>query len=139
MKSKKVLISADIFLAFLDRNHIKHLHAAAFFRYFAQEKYFLYTSPIVIADSYTLIAQRISPILAKDFIKAMASSSITTLMPDESDMKLSYKTTLSSGTSELSFDEILLATMATRRGIPYICTFSYWHQLFGISTFYLPI
>lgn len=139
MQSKKVLLAADVLVAFVDRSHPKHLHATAFFRYFAQEKFFLYTSPLVIVDCYTLISQRISPILARDFIKAISLSNITMMYPDESDVKLSYKTILSAENSEVSFHETLLAAMASRRNISYICTFSYLHPLFRLSPFYLPI
>lgn len=139
MESKKIVLATDVLIAFVDRSHPKHLHATAFFRYFAQEKYFLYTTPLVIADCYTLLHQRISPILAKDFIKAISLSSIIVMHPEDSDMKLAYKTILASSNPEITFEETLLATMSSRRNISYVCTFSYLHPLFRLQTFYLPI
>ncbi|MGH7246078.1 MAG: hypothetical protein ACREGI_04035 [Candidatus Levyibacteriota bacterium] len=139
MKSKKVFLAPDALVAFINRADAKHLHASAFFRYFAQEQYFLYASVTAVGDAYREIAINISPVLAKEFIKAISLSSINILTPEESDVKLTYKTLLGSAGSDLTFQEALMAVMADRREIPYICTVGYLHSLFGLTTFYLPI
>lgn len=139
MQSRKIFLAPDIFVAFVDRAHPKHLHASAFFRYFSQEQHFLYTNPSSIMEAYKEIQTKISPFVAKDFLKALSLGSINILYPEESDIKLMYKTILGSNSPELSMEEALLAVMANRRAIPYICTFSYLHPLFGLTAFYLPI
>lgn len=139
MQSRKVFLAPDIFVAFVDRAHPKHLHATAFFRYFHQEQHFLYTNPQNIMDAYTIIQKRISPFLAKDFIKALSLGSINMLYPEEPDLKLAYKTVLSSSSQDLSMNEAIMAVMAERRSIPQVCTFEYLHPLFGLTTFFLPI
>lgn len=139
MQSRKVFLAPDIFVAFVDRAHPKHLHATAFFRYFAQEQHFLYTNPHNIMDAYTLIQKKISPFLAKDFVKAISLGSITMLYPEDTDLKLTYKTILASNSQDLSMQEALMSVMADRRSIPQICTFEYLHPLFGLQVFYLPI
>jgi len=139
MVSRKVFLAPDIFVAYVDRAHPKHIHATAFFRYFSQEQHFLYTNPQNIMDSFTLIQKRISPFLAKDFIKAISLGSVNMLYPEESDLKLAYKTILASSSQDLSMNEALMAVMAERRSIPQICTFEYLHPLFGLTAFYLPI
>lgn len=138
MQSKKVFLAPDIFVAFVDRAHPKHLHAAAFFRYFAQEQQTLYTNPQNIMDAYTIIQKKISPFLAKDFLKAISLGSINILYPEETDLKLCFKTILGAS-AELSMQEALTAVMAQRRAIGQIATFTYLHPLFGLTTFYLPI
>ncbi len=139
MQSRKVFLSPDIFVAFVDRAHPKHLHASAFFRYFAQEQHFLYTNMVALSDAHKDISTTISPILAKEFVKAISLTSINILYPEESDLNLTYKTLINSSTSDLSFQEALMASMASRREIPYICTVGYLHPLFGLTAFYLPI
>ena len=67
MTSKKVYIAADGFLSFIDRANPKHVHVSAIFRYFAQEKYQLFTSYAVLEETYNEIYNKISPSLAKDF------------------------------------------------------------------------
>lgn len=137
--NKKVLIAADVFIAFIDRANPRHLHAGAFFRYFAQEHYTLFTTPLVVSDTYEILSHKISTSVAKDFIKALTLGSLNVLTPDESDMKLACKTILSPTSTEASFDEVLMQTIANRRNITQICTFSYLHPLYRLTTFYLPI
>jgi len=139
MQSTKVFLAPDIFVAFLDRAHPKHLHASAFFRYFAQEQYTLYTNTTNIIETCTTITQTMSYALTKDFLKALQQSSINVLYPEDSDLRLAFKTMLSYESSELSMQEALMASMSSRRGILSICTLEYIHPIFGISSFYLPI
>lgn len=139
MANKKVFLAPDIFVAFIDRADPKHLHAGAFFRYFAQENYFLFTNPATISNVYQSVSQSISPAIGRDFLKALNLTTINLLYPEESDVKLVYKTLMNHQSAELSFDETLIAAMASRRSIPSICTFAYLRPLFGLTPFYLPI
>ena len=137
--SKKVFVEADIFYAFVNRAHEKHPEAAAYFRYFAQEKYQLFTSYPVIQEAYDLIYQKISPSLAKDFLRGITLSSINVLYPTESDMKAALKTLINYRNNELTFLHSQMSVLCNRHSIPQVCTFEYLHPLFGLSTFYLPI
>ena len=137
--SKKVYISSDTFTAFIDRAHPKHSQAAAFFRYFGQEKYLIFTSILNIEESYRQIYEKISPSLAKDFLRALTLSNINILFPTESDFKAALKTLINFRTTELSFKDAQSAVLADRNGISQIATFNYLHPLFGITAFYLPI
>jgi predicted nucleic acid-binding protein len=138
--SKKVFVRGDVFYAFVDRAHAQHPQAAAFFRYFAQEKYHVYSSYLDIEEAYRAIYIKISPSLARDFLKGMMLSSINILYPNESDTKSALKTLASNTTSsDLTFRESQDAVLANRNNIPQICTFEYLHPLFGLQPFYLPI
>ena len=139
VQSKKVFISYDSFVAFIDRAHPKHSQAAAFFRYFAQENYQVFTSILSIEEAYSEIYEKISPSLAKDLLRALSLSSINILYPNESDFKAALKTLVNFRNTELSFKDAQMSVMAERNGIFQICTFGYLHPLFGITAFYLPI
>jgi predicted nucleic acid-binding protein len=139
MQSKKVYIASDMFVAFIDRAHPKHVHATAFFRYFALEHYQLYTSIVTVNDSYHIFNTTISPALAKDFLRAMSLTSINILYHEPADVKTAYKTILGSNSAELTFSKALMAVMCDRRSIPQIGTFDYIHSLFGLTVFYLPV
>jgi hypothetical protein len=86
MLSKKVYIASDGFVAFIDRAHPRHIQAAAFFRYFAQENYQLYTTIVSMNDVYINLYRTISPSLAKDFLRAMYVSSVNIIYPEEPDL-----------------------------------------------------
>lgn len=139
MTSKKVFIAPSVFLALIDRNHPKHPQAAAYFRYFAQESYYLFTGYQSVVEAYRTISTEISPTLAREFMRAVVSSSINVLYPSESDLKSTVKTISVSSASDIKFPEAQMAVLASRNNIPQVATFDYLHPLFGLSVFNLPV
>lgn len=137
--SKKIYVASDIFLAFIDRINPKHDQAKAFFHYFGQEEYTLYTDLNIVFETYRTINEQMSPSLAKDFLRAIEISDINVLYPDENDTKTALKALIANQSPDLTFDNTLMAAMASRRSISQICTFGYLHALFGLQAFYLPI
>lgn len=138
-QSKKIFIDSDIFYAFINRAHEKHPQAAAFFRYFAQEQFQVFTSYSVLEETYNEIYGKISPSLAKDFMRGISLSNINILYPNESDFKATLKALINYRNTELTFNDAQTALLAERNKISQICTFGYLHPLFGLTAFYLPI
>ncbi|MBI5044655.1 MAG: PIN domain-containing protein [Candidatus Levybacteria bacterium] len=137
--SKKVYLDSSVFVAFIDRAHIKYDQATAYFRYFALEEYQLFSDPYTLIDAYNRLYNDISPSLAKDFMRVMALSNITMVYPEESDVKNALKAIVNFKTTDLTYPKALLSVLANRRGVPQICSFDYMPALFGLSMFYLPI
>jgi predicted nucleic acid-binding protein len=137
-QSKKVFIEADVWYSFVNRADEKHMQAAAFFRFFAQEKYQTFTSYPVIEEVYSNIYKNISPSLAKDFLRGLSLSSVNILYPNEADLKAALKTLINYQNTELTLKESQTAALAYRNFISQICTFSYLHPLFGQTAFTLP-
>lgn len=136
---KKVFIESDVFYAFINRAHSRHLQAAAYFRYFAQQKFQVFTSYSALEDAYKQIYEKISPALARDFIRGISLSSVNILYPNESDLKATLKTLVNYKSTELTFRDSQTAVLSNRNNISQICTFSYIHPLFGLSAFSLPL
>lgn len=139
MLSKKVFIAPDGFVAFIDRAHPKHIHAAAQFRYFAENNYQIYTTVLSLNEAYQTLYNTISPSVARDFLRAIELSNVNFIHPEESDVKRSLRAVATTQSAELTFAIILAATICNKRSIPQVCTFSYFPSLFGLQTFYLPI
>lgn len=139
MVSKKVFIATDALVAFIDRAHPKHLHATAFFRFFAENHFQLYISILNINEIYLRLYNNISPSIAKDFMRALEMSAINILYPEESDLKKSIKIIEGSQSVELTFTKALTSVLCNKRSVPQICTFEYLPTLFGLQLFYLPI
>ena len=137
--SKKVYIARSGFYAFIDRAHPKHDQASAYFRYFSQEGYSLYTDSTTLIDVYNQIYKEISPSLAKDFLRTVFLGNINVIFPEESDIKAALKTLINYQSTELTFGQALRAVLANKRGVGQIFTFDYLHPLFGQTVFYLPI
>jgi len=139
MVSKKIYIASDGFIAFIDRVHKKHVQAAAFFRYFAQEQCQLYTSVVSIDEAYMTIYNTISPSLARDFLRVLSLSNINILYPEGADIKATIKVIETSNSVELTFSKALMSVMCNRKSIPQIMTYEFLHALYGIQLFYLPV
>lgn len=138
-ESKKVYLSTSAFLAFMDRAHAKHAHATAFFRYFAQRRYHLYTDILMIYDAHRQIHFQISPSLSQDFLRTIPYSNINVIYPQEADVKSAIKVINNYRSVDLTFEKALMGVLANKRNIPQIVTFDYLPSLFGLRTFYLPI
>ena len=137
--SRKVFIEADVFYSFVNRADSKHPQAGAYFRYFAEAKYQIFTSYPVIEEVYQQIYEKISPSLAKDFLRGLSLSSINVLYPSESELKAALKTLINFQNTEFTLREAQTAVLANRNSINQICTFGYLHPLYGITAFSLPI
>ncbi len=137
--SKKVYLAPSSLYAFIDRAHEKHAQATAYFRFFSEEEYLLYIDPINLNQTYDIIYQKMSPSLAKDFLRIISLSDINLLTPEESEVKATFKSIINYNSLDLTFSEALMAVIASKRNISQICTFEYLHPLFGLNTFYLPI
>lgn len=137
--SKKVFLASSCFLAFIDRAHPQHTQAHAFFRYFAQENYVLFTDSLTIYEAHQKIHSQISPSLSQDFLRTIFFSNINILYPQEAEMKAAVKILLSYASVDLTLEKALMAILADRQEISHISTFDSLHNLFGLTTFYLPI
>lgn len=136
--SQRIFLAADVITAFLDRNDPKHLQASAFFRYFAQEHFYLYTNSEIVIAVYQNISKGISTSFAKEFLKVLSESTIHTLAPDEQEVRKAIQLVTTSYT-DVGLQEALILVMAQKHYIPQIATFSYLHNIFGRETFYLPL
>ena len=136
--SRKVFLTSNVLFAFVNRASPKYPQAAAYFRYFAQEKYQVYTDYLSVTDAYRQIFIKISPTLARDFLRGVSLSSINVLYPTESDTKAALKTLITYRNAELDFNQSQVAVLAQRNNINHICTFEYLHPLFGLTSFNLP-
>lgn len=126
-------------MAFVDRVHKKHVQATAFFRYFAQEQYQLYTNPLTVNETYMTIYNTISPSLARDFLRATDLSGINIIFPENADIKAAIKIIETSNSVDLTFSKALMAVMCNKKSIPQIMTYEFLHALYGLQLFYLPV
>lgn len=137
--SKKVYIAPSALYAFIDRANEKHTQAIAYFRFFSQEEYFLYIDSLNLNEIYEKIYQKMSPSLAKDFLRIASLSDLNVLNPEDSDLKSAFKTISNYNAIDLKLSEALMTVMASKRNITQIFTFDYLHPLFGLNLFFLPI
>ena len=126
-------------IAFIDRAKDKHEQASAFFRYFAQSEYQIFTDHMSLMEVYNHIYSQISPSLSKDFLRTVSLSNLNIIYADENDAKAALKTLITYQSNDLTLSKAFVAVLASRRNIPAICTFMYLPSLFGLQSFFLPI
>jgi predicted nucleic acid-binding protein len=136
--SKKVFITSSVMFAFIDRNHPKHNQASAYMRYFAQEKFQLYTAISSIIKTHNDLRIHMSYSIAKEYLRAMFVGNIEILYPDEAATKAALKLILSEAQQDSNFNHILINVLADRNQISQICSFEFAKLYFGISLFNLP-
>jgi predicted nucleic acid-binding protein len=115
--SKKVYLAPSSLYAFIDRAHEKHPQASAYFRYFSQEEYMLYMDALNLNETYDIIYKKMSPSLAKDFLRIISLSDINIISPEESEIKATFKTISNYNALDLTFSEAVMAVIASKRNI----------------------
>lgn len=137
--SKKVYLTPSALYAFIDRAHDNHQQSSAYFRFFSEQEYMLYIDSINLNETYDIIFKKMSPGLAKDFLRIISLSDINIISPEDSEIKAAFKTISNYNSLDLTFSKAIMAVVASKRNISTICTFDYLHPLFGLNTFFLPI
>ncbi len=138
MGSKKVFITQSAFYAFIDHSDAKHQMASAFFRYFAQERYHLFSTPSTIMDTYQQIQSNMSHSIARDFLRTIFTSTIDILYVDEPTMKAATKLVITTTNTSITMDQAIANIVCDRSQIGSVCTFAYFPYFFGIKAFTLP-
>lgn len=138
IRSKKAFIDSSVFFALVDRNHPKHPEAEAYFRYFAQEGFHLYTANFVVANLYSQLRRHIGFSIAREFLRGIYLGNIEIIYPDEPTTKAAVKFILTSQGPDISLEQALTNVIADRRQISYVCSFDYSQYFFGIQPFTLP-
>lgn len=138
MISKKVYLTNSAFYSFIDRSDAKHQMSGAFFRYFAQEGYHLYTTPTTIMDTYAHIQAHMSHSIARDFLQTIFTSTIDIVYIDEPMMKTATKLVITTTSAHLTLDQAITNIVCDKIQISTICTFEYFPFFFGTKAFTLP-
>ena len=130
--SRKVFIDSSFFLAFIDRSDLNHAQAAEIFELVANQRYEVYTSSIVVIQTYNAIERDFSLAVAYEFLHAMLESSIHVMYIDKSDLDLGFKYIKRNPNQKGSFPSILKASLMQKHHINSLLTFDFWPKYMGI-------
>jgi predicted nucleic acid-binding protein len=129
--SQKVFIDTSLFIAFIDRSDRNHLASIALFEFLARQKYKLFTSSLVVSQTFTIAENRMGSTISTDFLQAVLESSIHILYPQESDYLAVFRYLRVNPKRDSSFTEIVNSHLMDKQGIGAALTFDFWHNLFG--------
>jgi predicted nucleic acid-binding protein len=133
VNSKKIFIDSSFFLAFIDRANINHAKSAQIFDFLAQQRYYVYTSDIVVLQAFNAIERDLGPGVANDFLQAILESSIQVLYAGETNFlaALRYLKIRSGYRSTLS--TIITVDLLEKYSIHSVLTFDFWQNIMGTT------
>lgn len=130
--SKKIFLDSSIFLSFVDRTHLNHQKAVAILEHLADQNYQLFTSDLVVFQSFNLIERDLGFAVAQGFLKAVLDSSIKILYVTEQELLFAFRF-LKTAARRASLVEVVTARLMEKHGISSILTFDFWHNISGIA------
>lgn len=130
--SKKIFIEASVFLSFIDRASSNHAKAGQLLEFLGKNKYQVFTSGMVVAQTFNALEQDLGKTLARDFLQAMLESNIQIVYTSESDLLAGFKYLKANPGRQISLSSIINANLIQRHGINSVLTFDFWPNVMGI-------
>ncbi|MBI5621079.1 hypothetical protein HY949_04815 [Candidatus Gottesmanbacteria bacterium] len=137
--NKRVIVSGQVFVAFVDRAHPNHGQAVAFFRYFSEERYEITIVLTSLLSIYETLGDHIGLSVAHKWLKSVFMGTVQIIYPDEQTVKAAIKLILTTNSYNITIDQAIMNVVADRRRIPTIATFEFFPFFFGIKPFMLPL
>lgn len=131
--SHKLFIGSEIFYAFIDRADAKHNQITTFFEYLGSNSFHVYTSNLVVLETFNRLEKNISPTISAEFLTTILESSIEILYPTEFDFIVVQRFLKMNHTTPVAISEIITAHLMEKNGIAHIATFGSWNNLMGTS------
>lgn len=131
--SKKIFIESSLFLAFIDRANLNHAKAGEMFEFLGRHKYQLFTSNIVVLQTFNAIERDLGTTIAKDFLQAMIETNIQTLYSSEADLLAAFRYLRANTGRQNSLSSIINANLMQKHGVNSILTFDFWPNIMGTS------
>lgn len=130
---QSIFIDTSAFLAFIDRADINHIKSVRVFELLARHNFQVYTSNLIVVQTFSRLEKDLGFSLAKDFLKTILEGNIQVLHPTESDLKAAYRFLKLNPERQISLMEVVNTHLMDKVRVVSILTFSYWHNLMGTS------
>lgn len=131
--SKKLFIDSSFLVAFIDRADLNHAKAGQIFELLGRHKYQVFTSVMVVAQTFNAIERDLSSTVARDFLQAMLETKIQILYASHSDFLAAFRYLKANPGRQISLSSIINANLIQRHGISSILTFNFWPNVMGIA------
>lgn len=129
--SKKVFIDTSIFIAFIDRANLNHQKSTQVIEFFAKQGYQLFTSNLVVVQTFNRIEKEIGTSISLDFLQAILESDIEVIYYDQQDLIACFRFLKNYQSKQASLNEIINSHLMNKRSIPSVITYDLWHNLMG--------
>lgn len=130
--SKKIFIESSVFLAFIDRVNPNHVEASKILEFLGRNKYQVFTSGVVVLQTFNAIERDLGLAVARDFLQAMIKTNIKIIYMSDSDLLVTFRYLKANPNRQISLLSIINANLIQRHGIDSILTFDFWPNVMGI-------
>ncbi len=131
--SRKIFIGSSYIFAFMDRANLKHAKAVEILEFLAHQKYQVYTSEIVVLQTFNAIERDLGLTMGTEFLQAILESSIQILHSTESDLLAAFRYIKANPGHGNPLPSIIDANLMQKHGINSILTFDFWPNLMGTT------
>lgn len=130
--SKKIFIEASVFLAFIDRINPNHAKASKIFEVLGRDKYQVFTSGMVLIQTFNALEQDLGTAIARDFLQATLETNIQILYTNKPDLLTAFRYLKANPGRQIPLSSIIDANLIQRHGINSVLTFDFWPNIMGI-------
>lgn len=131
--SQQIFIDSSPFLAFIDRADPNHGRSIKAFEFLGQHGYRLYTSNLVVFQTFSYLEKELGFALSMDFLKTILESNIQILCPTEADLATAHRFLKLNPQRQVSLIEIANAHLMDKHNVSAVLTYDYWHNLMGTT------
>ncbi len=135
MAARKIFVDGSVLYAFTDRADTNHVQAVKVLEQLSLQGVQLFTSLEDIHDVYSAINRQLGTTIGFDFLQAMIESNIEIIYPQRSDLVNAYKLIRLNTGKQISFKQVMTATLMAKRNVIKILTFTYWYNLLGTEPY----
>lgn len=128
-----------MFLAFIDRVNPNHAKASKIFELLGRDKYQVFTSGMVVIQTFNDLERDLGETLAHDFLQAMLETDIQILYTNRSDLLAAFRYLKANPGRQISLSSVINANLIQRHGINSVLTFGFWPNVMGIRVVSLLI
>ena len=133
ISSKKVFVESSLFLAFIDRANLNYAKSVEILELAARQKYQLYTSGVVILQTFIAIERDLGSTVSNDFLQAILESNIQVLFLSQADFLAAFRYLKANPGRRSLLSSILNANLMQKHGVYSVLTFDFWSNAMGTT------
>lgn len=127
----EVFLEKSFFEALFASKNPNHTRAQGIMEKIIEDRYQVYTSYLVIIETFYSLKKQLNEKKALNFMKAILESQICILFPTKADLNLAYRYMGMNQNKNIDYLEAIVSVMMYKNKIQEVATFNKWNNLLG--------
>lgn len=132
-RPNEIFLEKSFFEALFLSKNLNHNRAKQIMEKIIKDKYQVYTSYLVIIETFYSLKKQLKEKKALNFMKAILESQTCILFPTKADLKLAYRYMDMNQDKNIDYLEAIVSVMMYKNKIEKVITFNEWNNLLGSS------